>query len=499
MVGREGEFFSNRVLHYAGSLRGTGQYWFKQRSRLISMVDALGLPTVFFTHSAADTQWPELAKLICPNDQHSSSSRNAAIADNPAIVDWFFAHRIDKFINAFYVGILGATDYWFRFEWQHRGSPHIHGIAWFPNAPDVEKLLATDDDSDHIAAVEDITSYADDVVSTMNPAIAMDGSNPETAPPPKTKPQHSCNKPYSEVEDFSMDLVDLIATCQRHTRCSAAYCLRKKKGKQECRFGYPKPLQQVTTITTENGDPSLITARNDCLLNSYNPVQLSGWRANVDMQYVVSRRRVINYVAKYATKSEPRSKSLKTVYSTIMKSLKDDDKSLKVVQKILINSVGERDYSTQETCHLLLQLPMYHASRDFVILSLDGSREVDNKLDEGKVVTIDSYLDHYSAHPATADFQDLTILQFVERYRIPKRIGDNLVRRKKEVVVIVRPYCSPDPEGPKYEQYCRQKLNHSTKWMSFLEHVTSIHLRTISSLGVVKFHPHLQMTFIDWN
>ena len=171
------------------------------------------------------------------------------------------------------------------------------------------------------------------------------------------------------------------------------------------------------------------------------------------MQYVVSRR-----VAKYATKSEPRSKSLKTVYSTIMKSLKDDDKSLKVVQKILINSVGERDYSAQETCHLLLQLPMYHASRDFVILSLDGSREVDNKLDEGKVVTIDSYLDHYSAHPATADFQDLTILQFVERYRIPKRIGDNLVRRKKEVVVIVRPYCSPDPEGPKYEQYCRQKL-----------------------------------------
>ena len=26
------------------------------------------------------------------------------------------------------------------------------------------------------------------------------------------------------------------------------------------------------------------------------------------------------------------------------------------------------------------------------------------------------------------------------------------------MVVIVRPYCSPDPEGPKYEQYCRQKL-----------------------------------------
>ena len=63
MVGRP-EAFSNRVLHYAASLRGTRHYWFRQRSRLIIMVDTLGLSTIFFTHSAADLQWPELAKLI---------------------------------------------------------------------------------------------------------------------------------------------------------------------------------------------------------------------------------------------------------------------------------------------------------------------------------------------------------------------------------------------------------------------------------------------------
>ena len=40
MVGRlpEGEAFSNRVLHYDASLRGTRQYWFRQRSCLIFMV-----------------------------------------------------------------------------------------------------------------------------------------------------------------------------------------------------------------------------------------------------------------------------------------------------------------------------------------------------------------------------------------------------------------------------------------------------------------------------
>ena len=38
MVGRGGEAFSNRVLRYATSLRGTRQYWFKQRGRLISIL-----------------------------------------------------------------------------------------------------------------------------------------------------------------------------------------------------------------------------------------------------------------------------------------------------------------------------------------------------------------------------------------------------------------------------------------------------------------------------
>ena len=81
------------------------------------------------------------------------------------------------------------------------------------------------------------------------------------------------------------------------------------------------------------------------MVNSFNPVQLSAWRANVDMQYIVSRRRVIEYCTKYVTKSEPRSQSLKEVFTTIVCSLKEGNNSLKAVQKLLINSVGERDYT----------------------------------------------------------------------------------------------------------------------------------------------------------
>ena len=84
MISTEGECSANRVLHFDSSLRGTSLYWFKQRSRLISMVDTSGLPTVFFTHSAAGGQRPELARLISTDDQESSSTRHsAAVIENP--------------------------------------------------------------------------------------------------------------------------------------------------------------------------------------------------------------------------------------------------------------------------------------------------------------------------------------------------------------------------------------------------------------------------------
>ena len=455
MVGRQGEAFSNRVLHYASSLRGTKQYWYQQRSRLLSMVDTLGLPTIFFTHSAADLQWPELARLICPEDPNSRSSRAKAVIDNPAKSDWFFYYRVMEFIKAFYVGVLGATDYWMRFEWQHRGSPHVHGLAWLPQAPDVESLLSSHDDVPDSGKAQ-VIKYADNLVSTRNPAVLPDGSNIDSAPAPKNNP-HVCNQVYGDVIDLDQDLADLVATCQRHTRCSAAYCLRTRNGQQECRFGYPKPLQPRTEIILEE-EPTLFTERNDGMVNSFNPLQLSTWRANVDMQYIVSRNRVIEYCTKYVTKSEPQSQSLKELYTTIIRSLQEGNTSLKVVQKLLINAAGKRDYSAQETCHLLLQLPMFKTSRNFIILSLDGSRAVEDHLEQHQSATAASIVDHYMQRPTTPLFNNVTLIEFARQYTMPKTPESQPTHRSKQVVVIPRPYCSPDPTGPKYEQYCRQSL-----------------------------------------
>ena len=36
----------------------------------------------------------------------------------------------------FLTSYVDITDHWYRVEWQHGGSLHIHGLAWVNNAPD---------------------------------------------------------------------------------------------------------------------------------------------------------------------------------------------------------------------------------------------------------------------------------------------------------------------------------------------------------------------------
>jgi len=207
------------------------------------MIDTLGLPTVFFTLSAADLQWPELATLLNVADTGNTVDRSRAVAQNPSMAERVFYHRVSKFMDTYFGKILKAEDYRLRFEYQHRGSPHVHGVAWLQDAPNVENVLASDDLSIH----EDLIKYIDNTVSTTNPGVLQDGSNISNATLPQTNP-HSCNKPYAAVDDHQKYLNQPIATCQRHTQCSAAYCLRTNNGVQKCHFNYPKQLQPETVI-----------------------------------------------------------------------------------------------------------------------------------------------------------------------------------------------------------------------------------------------------------
>ena len=80
---------------------------------------------------------------------------------------------------------------------QHRGSLHIHGLAWLHNAPNVEEILASPSNT---SQKEELIKFIDSLVSTSNPAELPDGSNLESAPLPMINP-HVCSRLYTQVED----------------------------------------------------------------------------------------------------------------------------------------------------------------------------------------------------------------------------------------------------------------------------------------------------------
>ena len=98
---------------------------------------------------------------------------------------------------------------------------------------------------------------------------------------------------------------------------------------------------------------------------------------------------------------------------------------------------------------------MFKASRDFIILSLDGSRIVEDHLEEGQRAAALSIVDHYMGRPDSPHFNTMTLLEFARQYSMPNTLGTEPTLRSRRIVVIPRPYVSPDPAGEKYEQYCR--------------------------------------------
>ena len=183
--------------------------------------------------------------------------------------------------------------------------------------------------------------------------------------------QHPCQKGSDEIDDNTQDYIELINKLQRHTRCSPNYCIRKRAGQQQCRFGYPKVHRDCTVIQEDDkGQLELITARNDLYINSHNRLQLQGWRANVNLKPIISIHAALQYISKYASKSEPKSKAFKEIFNQILNNSNQDEHSLTPIQKLLLSSVSERDISAQETCHILLSILLYHSSRTFVSLNV---------------------------------------------------------------------------------------------------------------------------------
>lgn len=390
------------------------------------MVRQIGMPTIFFTLSAADYHWPDLFRLLQPNsnpDSLNDQERRVLMHENPAKVAWFFKERCDIFMREFMMKFFSVKDFWYRYEWQHRGSPHIHGLLWLQDAPDCSDIGSLDD-----ALRLRVIQYFDGIVSAwINQLFDHVHQNP-------------CRRRYSDLSAVERedDLNKLLSLIQRHSRCGP-HCMRRKRGsrRMECRFKFPIQTEEESTLRLEDGAWKFFPKRNDRFLQRYNKFITQVWRGNTDFTAITSKDAVLNYISKYASKGEHQSESYSLILRRVCNRNPVDTPAATLVRRLLISSVAERNYSAQEIQHLLMGWPLYHSSRAVIVLSLrDEWHRLGARTDN----------DIASRYARRDDsLESLTLFEYAKNYR---HEGQRVIKRRTECIVRVIPYLklTEDPE-----------------------------------------------------
>ena len=445
---------ATRVQRQASTLTGTPPYWAARSRELAAMIRQLGTPHAFITHSAADIQWPDLHKHMpgsIPDgateaERQRINSRN--INENPAIAAEWFYRRWNHFFKEVLRELFGIQEWWFRFEWQHRGSSHVHGLIWLKDAPSSDNI-----DLEKEESIQTFINYWEKRVSCINPGQEI----------PRA-PIHPSAASMDEIRYDFKSLAEMINRVQKHTWCTT-YCLRRPKGSAPdaplvCRFKFLKDLAEHSSLMVNpSGHKQLVLRRNDPLLNSYNPVLALGWRANTDISPCTDSHAVRTYISKYASKSETPSAMFNEVMHAISAQMIEDTTSRIVFQKMMSRIIAERDYSAQEVCHALQDCKMYSASREFGTLCLQEQRQrrLRNQGDQDDVSGAVEEQDWHDAYLKRSN--QLTSISLYEWFQWYRKQGRVAVKRSKSKVINLWPLYYPgEDDSEEHQNWCQAKV-----------------------------------------
>ncbi|KJZ67912.1 hypothetical protein HIM_12699 [Hirsutella minnesotensis 3608] len=242
--------------------------------------------------------------------------------------------------------------------------------------------------------------------------------------------------------------------------------LNKHTKQVECRFGFPHGQRLLASLdkVPQSKHWSFRGERNDGRINHYNRLLTVAWLANTDVSPCTSLQQVIDYAAKYCSKSEKKSESFAQIGKALMPRAKDHNPLMSFTSKLLNHLVAERDYSKQEVSHLLLGLPLQEGSRTCLYVDCRNpdrhSRSL--RIDGDEVDEAPNVYEKYCQRPeALADQSYVSFLKCWNfRPRDPskwKKWQPGNVNGRPRVLVYFPRY-KADPEGQQWPDYCRVKL-----------------------------------------
>ena len=430
------------------ALRGSPPYFEKAKKDIFAMIRKLGPATLFCSFSSAETQWIHLLRILgkLVDDKEYSDielenlnweEKCRLIQSDPVTCARHFDYQFNQFLRHFLMSSaapLGKiADWFYRVEYQQRGSPHIHMLIWLEDAP----VYRCNNDSD-------VTTFIDKIIT--------------------------CKKPNNDPE------LVLLVNRQMHRHCQTC----RKKSKAECKFNFPQPPMKSTTILHPLGDdvsetevrkhkdtwkniskhlndmkegeditfdqllinlnvteqnyylaiqsslnsPTIFLRRNpnELRVNNYNSACLKAWRANMDIQFVLDVYACAAYIVPYISKSQKgMSQLLRRACDEARAGNSSIKQQVRDIGNQFLNSV---EISAQEAVYIVLQLPMRKRSRQVIFINttppeervqlLKPMNEIEEMDDDSEEVHSSGLLNRYKQRPAS--FENISLADWAALY-----------------------------------------------------------------------------------
>ncbi|XP_055084862.1 LOW QUALITY PROTEIN: uncharacterized protein LOC117386060, partial [Periophthalmus magnuspinnatus] len=425
-------------------IRGTPPFWQTAQKDLFACIRQLGIPTWFCSFSSADLRWPSLLKTLLKQEGSTRrvedldwAERCDLLRRHPVTAARMFDSRWHRFLRKVILSpaqpIGKVVDYFYRVEFQQRGSPHVHCLFWIENAP---KLGENTD--------EEVVEFVDKYVT--------------------------CELPSDP------DLLEKVTSVQQHSKRHSKTCKKKNK---VCRFNFPRPVSSRTFIKQKDPDAeplvtkeeaefimsvlknAILDETNLCLsadelfaslglsqftfeqvysvldghthivlkrdvgeawINNYNEKLLTCWNANMDIQYVVDAWACVVYIISYISKAE---RDMGLLLSNAQKEASKGNVSAKEAFKKLGSVyLHNRDVSAQEAVYRVTNMHLKEFSRKVTFVPTGNNivrmskpiGEIDDEM--GEDIWMTNTIDRYLSRPNDNTFNDMCIATFVSEYRL---------------------------------------------------------------------------------
>ena len=434
--------------YFFKKLRNSPQYLQQKKRDLFATIRQLGVPTFFVSLSAADTKWISLlqclGKIVDGKSYTTSEIENMSyvqktrlINSDPVTCARYFDRRFQHFLRHILykaphpLGVI--SQHFYRIEFQHRGSPHVHMVLFSDNAPKYKKgELNTG-----------VYEYIDKYISC------------SLTPDP-------INEPH------------VMFQVHKHSKTC------RKGGKPTCRFNYPIPPFNETVIlepnvhTSEEQKETFLKIKEyldsdeidenstlddllihfhishveyidiirsslkhdkvylkrkpyECRVNMYMKNLLYLWEANMDCQFCLDPYSVIAYIVNYINKeNRGLSLNLQAMTRQCEKEKRDIRQTIKKLGNVFLNT---SEVCVQECVYILLEMPLAHQSIDVVSVNtaipsrrtkvLKSKKDLKEESNESTNIFRQSVFDIYIQRPEY--FENWTLADYITIVRISKR------------------------------------------------------------------------------